>query len=79
MIALIVLLLTIFTYSPESAQGQEPEPAAEDSTKKDKKEKKGLPLEPGRTLEFTANEGSWISLDVSPDGQTGIRNQSWLG
>ncbi|HUF49772.1 MAG TPA: amidohydrolase family protein [Longimicrobiales bacterium] len=30
----------------------------------------GLPLEPTRTLQFTASEGSWISVDVSPDGQT---------
>jgi imidazolonepropionase-like amidohydrolase/Tol biopolymer transport system component len=30
----------------------------------------GLPLEPTRTLEFTTNTGSWLSVDVSPDGQT---------
>jgi Tol biopolymer transport system component len=33
----------------------------------------GLPLEggePPRFLSFTATEGSWISLDVSPDGRT---------
>jgi Tol biopolymer transport system component len=29
-----------------------------------------LPLEPGRTLGFTATEGSWMSIDVSPDGRT---------
>ncbi|MCZ6917947.1 MAG: hypothetical protein O7I93_14320 [Gemmatimonadetes bacterium] len=38
-----------------------------DTTKKATKE---LPLEPGRTLAFTATEGTWMSLDVSPDGQT---------
>lgn len=32
--------------------------------------KKPLPLEPGRKAEFTATRGTWISLDVSPDGQT---------
>lgn len=31
---------------------------------------KNLPLAPGRTIEFTTDEGSWLSLDVSPDGQT---------
>jgi len=31
-----------------------------------------LPLDPGRTVEFTINEGTWLSLDVSPDGQTVI-------
>ncbi len=30
----------------------------------------GLPLQPARQLSFTTREGSWISLDVSPDGQT---------
>ncbi len=30
----------------------------------------GLPLEPTRTLEFTTDVGSWISADVSPDGET---------
>jgi len=34
------------------------------------KEKKDLPLTPTRTVEFTTDEGTWISLDVSPDGQT---------
>ena len=30
----------------------------------------GLPLIPSRTLDFTTNEGTWISLDLSPDGET---------
>src|SRR5688500_503306 len=30
----------------------------------------GLPLKPTRTIRFTTDVGSWISLDVSPDGQT---------
>ena len=29
-----------------------------------------LPLIPARTLDFPTDEGSWISLDLSPDGQT---------
>ena len=29
----------------------------------------GLPIKPVRTLSFTTDEGTWISLDVSPDGQ----------
>jgi Tol biopolymer transport system component/imidazolonepropionase-like amidohydrolase len=29
-----------------------------------------LPLEAGRSVNFTAREGSWMSIDVSPDGQT---------
>jgi len=29
-----------------------------------------LPLEPERTIEFTTDEGTWISLDLSRDGET---------
>jgi len=29
-----------------------------------------LPLKPTRTLNFTTDEGTWISMDVSPDGKT---------
>ena len=45
--------------------------AADTTQEKKKKEKdKPLPLEPGRTVSFTTDEVSWLSLDVSPDGQT---------
>lgn len=38
-----------------------------DSTKKATKE---LPLEPERKINFTTTQGTWISVDVSPDGKT---------
>lgn len=31
---------------------------------------KDLPLKPEREINFTTNEGTWISVDVSPDGNT---------
>ncbi len=31
---------------------------------------KTLPLKPERTIEFDTDEGTWLSLDVSPDGRT---------
>ena len=31
-----------------------------------------LPLETTRTVKFTTNEGTWMSVDVSPDGRTMI-------
>ncbi|MBV8515630.1 MAG: PD40 domain-containing protein, partial [Acidobacteria bacterium] len=41
-----------------------------DSDKKDDKDKdKKLPLKPDRKVEFTTDEGTWLSLDVSPDGK----------
>ncbi len=36
---------------------------------KDEKEK-DLPLEPARAIEFTTREATWLSLDVSPGGET---------
>jgi Tol biopolymer transport system component len=30
----------------------------------------GLPLTPAKPLKFATNEGTWLSLDVSPDGRT---------
>ena len=35
-----------------------------DTTKKD------LPLKTERTVKLTTDEGTWLSLDVSPDGRT---------
>lgn len=42
---------------------------AEADTNKIKKAENELPMEPGRVVEFSTNEGTWMSLDVSPDGQ----------
>src|SRR5579863_8581676 len=47
-------------------ESKKPAPAADSADK----EKKDLPLTPTRTVEFTTDEGTWISLDISPDGQT---------
>ena len=48
-------------------QGFAQETTEKDSTKKDKK-KTPLPLNSGRTFDFDLSEGSWMSLDVGPDG-----------
>ena len=53
--------------SADKAQPNKPVPAASDTADK---EKKDLPLTPTRTIEFTTEEGTWISLDLSPDGQS---------
>ena len=41
------------------------EPSAQDSLATE-----GLPLEPTRQVEFWTDRGSWMSVDVSPDGST---------
>src|SRR4029077_20840832 len=57
----------------QDAAGQEKDKKEEkkDEKKTDKKdEKKGLPLKSDRKVEFTTDEGTWLSLDVSPDAKT---------
>ena len=44
--------------------------AAQDAREEKPDPDRGLPLEPARWARFTATEGTWISLDVSPDGST---------
>ncbi len=67
--ALALFAATAPVAAPTALSAQET--AQADSAKKEKNPRQeGLPLEPGRTLEFTTREGSWISLDVSPDGKT---------
>ena len=52
------------------APASDPLPVDRDSTSPGRQESGGLPLKPERKLEFTTDEGTWISLDVSPDGET---------
>jgi Tol biopolymer transport system component len=43
---------------------------ADTSKIKKKEPERALPLKPERKIEFTTNEATWLSLDVSPDGRT---------
>src|SRR5882672_10692532 len=51
---------------------QPPPPPAQDTTKRDTTKVKldSLPLKTARTVSFETSDGTWISLDVSPDGKT---------
>lgn len=51
---------------------QPPPPPPQDTTKRDTANVKldSLPLSMTRTVSFETSEGTWISLDVSPDGRT---------
>jgi imidazolonepropionase-like amidohydrolase/Tol biopolymer transport system component len=62
LVTLLLLCCSVFVF----AQATE---AKKDSTKKETK-KKDLPLSPDRRVPIKANEGTWMSLDVSPDGKT---------
>jgi len=43
---------------------------AQEEASSDEKATENLPLEPGRTFSYEATQGTWMSLDVSPDGST---------
>src|SRR2546428_12625869 len=49
---------------------EEKDEKKEEKREEKKEEKKGLPLKSERKIEFTTDEGTWMSLDVSPDGKT---------
>jgi imidazolonepropionase-like amidohydrolase/Tol biopolymer transport system component len=63
-----ILLFTFLLFSVV-AFGQEKE-EKKDSTKEEDKKKKDLPLKVGRRVPIKTDEGTWMSLDVSPDGKT---------
>ncbi|MGQ0540924.1 MAG: amidohydrolase family protein [Blastocatellia bacterium] len=68
----IFALLAILFVSmplPLAAQDEKKDDDKKDE-KKDEKKPEGLPMKPEGTIKFTTNEGTWMSLDVSPDGKT---------
>lgn len=72
---LFAIVLCVVSATPALARkdyGFKEKPVA-DSTKKDSfqyQQYKNLPLKPQRTIGFNTTEGTWTSLDVSPDGKT---------
>lgn len=61
LVLLAALMAVPVTAAPLAAQ-EEADSTGDEGT--------GLPLEPGRELAFDATEGTWMSIDISPDGQT---------
>ncbi|GMN09450.1 amidohydrolase family protein [Croceitalea sp. MTPC9] len=61
-LSIYMMLVVLFNFTSTFSQEKE-----KDSTKKATKE---LPLEPERTIQFSTDQGTWISVDVSPDGKT---------
>ena len=60
-----LVLLVVLAAQPLAAQT----PEQNDSSARAAQRTNSLPLIPTRTLEFTTSEGTWISLDLSPDGE----------
>jgi len=60
----------VLSTAPFALAQTPPAPAAAAAADTTKKKNDELPLTPTRTVEFETSEGTWISLDVSPDGRT---------
>lgn len=56
----LLALLLVVPLVGSAQQGENPE----------EKKEEGLPLKPTGKVTFTTDEGTWMSLDVSPDGRT---------
>ncbi len=61
-IGTVATVVTVLAVATASAQAPAGAPGAAP--------KKALPIEPTRKAEWSATKGTWISLDVSPDGQS---------
>lgn len=68
----ILLLLTAIGYASTKSWiwNLHPESSLDDETVGVKGRARELPLKPAREISFSIEEGTWISLDVSPDGET---------
>ncbi|HLG04717.1 MAG TPA: amidohydrolase family protein [Gemmatimonadales bacterium] len=62
---LLPILVPLLLPAASSQTISSPEPAVRSDTIRT-----GLPLQPARWARFTTSKGTWISLDVSPDGQS---------
>ncbi|MDX6710423.1 MAG: hypothetical protein QOH96_1439 [Blastocatellia bacterium] len=65
----LLVVLCIASFVPPAVRGQE-QGKEEKKTDQEKKKEEGLPLKPGRKVEFTTDEGTWMSPDLSTDGST---------
>ncbi|MCX8490296.1 MAG: amidohydrolase, partial [Cyclobacteriaceae bacterium] len=68
--SLYLIVFTLFYSQYLFAQDPKSDAKADSAKKEKPKKKKDLPLEIARRISIKTNEGSWMSLDVSPDGKT---------
>lgn len=66
---LLLILILFISFGANATVLFQQDSVKSDTTKTEKKEKKDLPLEATRKLQINTDQGTWISLDVSPDGQ----------
>ncbi len=69
-VALALSLGLLGTARIAASQEKKEEKKEEKKDEKKDEKKPPLPLKSDRKIEFTTDEGTWLSLDVSPDGKT---------
>jgi len=67
---LCALMVLVFVTPTFTIAQDQPKLEEKKDEKKDEKKPEGLPLKAAETIKFTTEEGTWMSLDVSPDGST---------
>jgi len=68
--SLVITFVAIASIAAIAAAPADAQETAAASAQADSLATASLPLEPTREIRFTTNEGSWISVDISPDGAT---------
>jgi Tol biopolymer transport system component len=67
-VALIALVTSTAQAAPGADRAWPQQDTAQADSARQEKKNKNLPLEPGRSVAIDTDQGTWISLDVSPDG-----------
>ena len=68
--ALVLLVGVVLTAQQQPTPTPGPTGAATDAPKKEPAWDVTAPLGPTRTVAFETDEGTWMNVDVSPDGRT---------
>lgn len=70
--ALGLAFASSFSFAQDESQPPAPKPEPGKDAPKPEKPVDGieLPIKPTRQIDFTTEEGTWMALDVSPDGKT---------
>ncbi len=67
-VAMLIALRPSFSLNARATANPQEAAQKDDKDEKEKKPEK-LPIEPKRKISFSTDEGTWMSLDVSPDGK----------
>jgi len=70
LLVMCAALILLFVTSTFAKSDKHPAEVSDKLVSEPKDAKHGLPLKAERNVEFTTDEGTWLSVDISPDGKT---------